>query len=99
MGRPLSRLLTTPSSFPSSRPELSLVCRYNSIFRPTNRCCLGALIAGDLADYFGRRPTIISGCIIYTIGVILQIASHGLGLLVAGRLIAGFGVGFVSAII
>jgi len=59
----------------------------------------GALIAGDLADWFGRRTTIIAGCVIFIIGVILQTASHGLGLLVAGRLVAGFGVGFVSAII
>ncbi|KAK4705871.1 MFS transporter, SP family, sugar:H+ symporter, partial [Phenoliferia sp. Uapishka_3] len=59
----------------------------------------GAIIAGDLADMMGRRPTIIAGCLIYIIGVILQSASHGLGLIVAGRLIAGFGVGFVSAII
>ena len=60
---------------------------------------LGALIAGDLADWFGRRTTVIAGCIVYGIGCILQTASTGLGLLVAGRLIAGFGVGFVSAII
>jgi sugar porter (SP) family MFS transporter len=59
----------------------------------------GALIAGDLADWFGRRTTIIAGCVVFTIGVILQTASASLGLLVAGRLIAGFGVGFVSAII
>lgn len=57
----------------------------------------GALIAGDLADWFGRRTTIIGGCIIFIIGVILQTASSGLGLMVAGRLVAGFGVGFVSA--
>jgi len=59
----------------------------------------GALIAGDLADFIGRRLTIISGCGIFIVGVILQTASASLGLLVAGRLIAGFGVGFVSAII
>lgn len=59
----------------------------------------GAIIAGDLADFFGRRFTIILGCVVFIVGVVLQTASHGLGLLVAGRLIAGFGVGFVSAII
>lgn len=59
----------------------------------------GALMAGDLADWFGRRTTIITGCFVFIIGVILQTASSSLGLLVAGRLIAGFGVGFVSAII
>jgi MFS family permease len=59
----------------------------------------GAILAGDLADWFGRRTTVILGCAVYGIGCILQTASSGLGLLVAGRLIAGFGVGFVSAII
>ncbi|KAL8691852.1 MAG: hypothetical protein Q9218_003013 [Villophora microphyllina] len=59
----------------------------------------GAIIAGDLADFIGRKFTIITGCSIFMLGVILQTASAGLGLLVAGRLIAGFGVGFVSAII
>lgn len=60
---------------------------------------IGAIIAGDISDFFGRRTTIILGCVIFIIGVILQVASAGLGLLVAGRLVAGFGVGFVSAII
>ncbi|MCJ1239854.1 hypothetical protein MMC14_007852 [Varicellaria rhodocarpa] len=59
----------------------------------------GALIAGDLADFIGRRVTIIAGCGVFIVGVILQTASSSLGLLVAGRLIAGFGIGFVSAII
>lgn len=39
------------------------------------------------------------GCLIYIVGVILQVASHGLGLIVAGRLVAGIGVGFESAIV
>ena len=59
----------------------------------------GALIAGDSADMIGRRTTIIIGCGIYLVGVILQVASQGLGLIVAGRLIAGIGVGFESAIV
>lgn len=59
----------------------------------------GALMGGDLADFVGRRTTIIFGCFVFIVGVILQTASTALGLLVAGRLIAGFGVGFVSAII
>ena len=59
----------------------------------------GALMAGDLADFTGRRTTVILGCIIFIVGVILQTASTTYGLLVAGRLVAGFGIGFVSAII
>ena len=60
---------------------------------------LGAIIAGDIADRIGRRLTVIAGCGIFIIGVILQTASSGLGLLVGGRVVAGLGVGFVSAII
>jgi MFS family permease len=59
----------------------------------------GAIFAGDLADWYGRRTTVILGCFVYGVGCILQTVSTALGLLVAGRLIAGFGVGFVSAII
>ncbi|KAG8631364.1 hypothetical protein KVT40_000504 [Elsinoe batatas] len=58
----------------------------------------GALISGALADWFGRRLTIIAGCGVFSIGVILQVAATGIPLLVVGRLIAGVGVGFVSAI-
>ena len=65
----------------------------------------GALMAGDLADAFGRRVTVIIGCFTYIAGVVVQTAttdnnpSQALGLIVAGRLIAGFGVGHVSATI
>lgn len=59
----------------------------------------GAIIAGDLADFIGRRTTIIAGCGIFIAGVSLQTASTTVALLVVGRLVAGFGVGFVSAII
>lgn len=59
----------------------------------------GAIVAGDLADFIGRRVTIILGCVIFCVGGILETASTGLGVMVAGRLIAGFGVGFISAIV
>lgn len=59
----------------------------------------GALFAGSLADWLGRRATIISGCGVFIVGVVLQVASSAVPLLVAGRLIAGIGVGFVSAVI
>ena len=59
----------------------------------------GAIFAGDFADWLGRRTTVIIGCGIFIVGAILQTASTGVGLMVPGRLIAGIGVGFVSAII
>ncbi|RKU42161.1 hypothetical protein DL546_001110 [Coniochaeta pulveracea] len=60
----------------------------------------GALLAGDVADFIGRRPTIIAGCGIFSVGGILEIASTSQqALFVLGRLVAGFGVGCVSAVI
>ncbi|KAI1826455.1 general substrate transporter [Xylaria intraflava] len=61
---------------------------------------LGALVGGDIADFIGRRPTIIGGCIVFSVGCILEIAStNQVALFVFGRLIAGGGVGFISAVV
>lgn len=60
---------------------------------------IGALVSGSIADWIGRRYTVIVGSGIFTLGVVLQVASTTVGLLVAGRLIAGLGVGFISAIV
>lgn len=63
----------------------------------------GALIAGDVADRIGRKWTVIMGCVIYIIGVVVQMITgpgvDALGTIVAGRVIAGLGVGFESAIV
>ncbi|KAK2042739.1 general substrate transporter [Colletotrichum somersetense] len=62
----------------------------------------GALIAGDMADIIGRKWTVILGCLIYMIGVVVQMITNpdaALGPIVAGRLIAGIGVGFESAVV
>jgi MFS family permease len=64
----------------------------------------GAIIAGDVSDRMGRKWTVILGCLIYMFGVIIQMltgpeVSSPLGAIVAGRIIAGVGVGFESAIV
>jgi sugar porter (SP) family MFS transporter len=60
----------------------------------------GALIGGDISDFIGRRLTIVMGCVVFCIGCILQIASTDQEVLfVFGRLIAGGGVGFISAVV
>ncbi|KAF2860915.1 general substrate transporter [Piedraia hortae CBS 480.64] len=90
-----TRVENNPSATELTGPHLSLIVSILSC-----GTFFGALIAGDLSDFIGRKWTIITGCIIYIIGVAIQTAqSQGLGLIVAGRLIAGFGVGFESAIV
>lgn len=63
----------------------------------------GALAAGDIADRIGRKWTVIAGCIIYLFGVVIQMITgpevNPLACIVAGRIIAGIGVGFESAIV
>lgn len=63
----------------------------------------GAIIAGDVSERIGRKWTVIMGCVIYSIGVVIQmitgVGGGPLGVIVAGRLVAGLGVGFESAIV
>lgn len=58
----------------------------------------GALSAAPLGDWAGRRLGLISSSLVFTFGVILQVASSRLPLFVAGRFFAGYGVGLVSAL-
>jgi len=61
----------------------------------------GALASANFAEVIGRKWTVITGCFIYMFGVIIQIITgpevDPLGAIVAGRVIAGIGVGFESA--
>ena len=59
----------------------------------------GALIGGQAADWIGRRITIMSSCLVFAIGVAIQVAASAVNTLVAGRLVAGLGVGGVSVVV
>ncbi|KAK3349784.1 general substrate transporter [Lasiosphaeria hispida] len=59
----------------------------------------GALASPLLGDHMGRRWGLIVSCWIFNFGVILQTAATGLNLFLAGRFLAGFGVGLISALI
>lgn len=52
-------------------------------------------IAGPLADKIGRKYTLLSSTIFFVIAYILMLTAKNVGMLYAGRLIMGFGVGFV----
>ncbi|KAK3203465.1 hypothetical protein GRF29_112g1329829 [Pseudopithomyces chartarum] len=53
----------------------------------------GALLISPCNEYFGRRWAIIISCILYTIGAGLEAGAINFGMMVAGRVILGAGVG------
>lgn len=57
------------------------------------------MVASQLADRIGRRLGIVASTGVFTVGVILQVASTAIPFFIVGRVIAGFGVGLISAII
>ncbi|KAF3183624.1 Plasma membrane low glucose sensor [Orbilia oligospora] len=57
----------------------------------------GALLSAQVADYFGRKHGLMISSVVFAIGVIFQTAATEIIILVVGRLIAGLGVGLLSA--
>ncbi|KAK6509241.1 hypothetical protein TWF481_003999 [Arthrobotrys musiformis] len=61
---------------------------------------IGVLFTSPIAEKFGRKIAIIFSTVIFLIGGVFMVSSNGsLGLIYAGRAIAGFGVGGVSLIV
>ncbi|SCU81650.1 LAME_0B08020g1_1 [Lachancea meyersii CBS 8951] len=59
----------------------------------------GAIFAPLVSDTLGRRLGLLISTVIFTVGVILQVAASEQNLLIVGRVIAGLGVGVLSAIV
>ncbi|KAK7192797.1 hypothetical protein DPSP01_011218 [Paraphaeosphaeria sporulosa] len=53
----------------------------------------GAFLISPCNEYFGRRWAIIISCILYTVGAALEAGAVSYGMMVAGRVILGAGVG------
>ncbi|KAI6883982.1 general substrate transporter [Hortaea werneckii] len=60
---------------------------------------VGAIIAGLTADKYGRKIAIYVGCVLFTIGAVLQGASYSIAQMCVGRLIVGFGVGSAAMVV
>ncbi|KAJ5105075.1 hypothetical protein NUU61_002422 [Penicillium alfredii] len=60
---------------------------------------VGAVLAGLLADRYGRKPQIYNGCILFIIGAIIQATAYSIAQMSVGRLIVGFGVGSAAMIV
>lgn len=54
--------------------------------------CLSLFFVGGLADRYGRKPIILLGLIIFTIGSVLCLCSLSFGVILAGRFLQGVGV-------
>lgn len=58
---------------------------------------IGSMCASLVQDRFGRKGGLFAAMIAVIIGVVIQIAANGqIGVLIAGRIILGIGVGLVS---
>lgn len=60
---------------------------------------IGAIFAGATADRYGRKVAIYVGCVLFTLGAIIQAASFSVIQMTVGRLVVGFGVGSAAMIV
>ncbi|RVX66407.1 hypothetical protein B0A52_09637 [Exophiala mesophila] len=89
-------LLTLPPfqerfNYPSPTMQGFMVASYDL------GCLAGAILCFCYANLTGRRWTIALGCIVLLIGAALQTASFSVAQFNVGRIVAGIGVGAISA--
>lgn len=59
----------------------------------------GSLVNGPIADRFGRKTSILAAVVIFTVGSAIQASATSIGMIFAGRTIAGFSVGMLTMIV
>jgi sugar porter (SP) family MFS transporter len=57
---------------------------------------LGAMVAGDLSDRFGRRAVIFGAALLFVAGALVSAFAPGEGVLMVGRFIVGVAIGVAS---
>jgi len=66
-------------------------------------CFFGAMSSFYVSDTFGRRTALMFGAIVFLVGSTMQtcsgLRSTSLTLLYCGRVVGGFGVGLISAVV
>ncbi|KAI5304612.1 hypothetical protein KEM56_006261 [Ascosphaera pollenicola] len=75
-------------------PESNIIGAINSTF--SGGAAIGSLCGGYFADKWGRKSTIQLGAVIAFIGAALQAGSVALGMLLVGRIVAGWAIGLMS---
>jgi SP family xylose:H+ symportor-like MFS transporter len=61
-------------------------------------CMIGCLIAGNMADRFGRKPGLLTAAAIFFLSSISMGLAPGLGFFITSRFFAGIGVGMASVL-
>jgi SP family sugar:H+ symporter-like MFS transporter len=60
---------------------------------------IGALLSAPAADSIGRRQTLLVSVGIFCVGAVCQICAQAQDLMLAGRMLAGVGVGAISVLV
>jgi SP family sugar:H+ symporter-like MFS transporter len=61
-------------------------------------CAVGAFLAGTLADFMGRRPTMLLNATFFLISAVITGAAGSAGVFIAGRLLGGLAIGAASVL-
>jgi MFS family permease len=72
------------------RPHAQAHCRWDAVT---------ALAAGRVGDIIGRKGTLLSGAVIFTIGGAIQTWTTGFYMMIVGRVVSGLGVGLLSCVL
>jgi SP family sugar:H+ symporter-like MFS transporter len=61
-------------------------------------CAVGAFLAGTLADFLGRRPTMLLNAVIFLVSAFATGAAGSAGLFIAARILGGLAIGAASVL-
>jgi SP family xylose:H+ symportor-like MFS transporter len=85
-------------ALPFLRPQFGLTAWWEGFLTGSLAlgCMAGCLVAGQLADRYGRRPGLLLAAGIFAVSSVAMALAPGLGWFVAARFAAGIGVGMAS---
>jgi SP family sugar:H+ symporter-like MFS transporter len=61
-------------------------------------CAVGAFLAGTVADFLGRRPTMLLNAVFFLLSAFVTGAAGSAGVFIAGRLLGGLAIGAASVL-
>lgn len=89
----------------NTTPSSNQYCKFNSQILTlfTSSLYLSALVAGlgasHITRYLGRRATMIVGGVFFVSGALLNGLALNIAMLIAGRLLLGFGIGCANQVL